>query len=205
VKIRGFRIELHEIESVLKSHPQVDAAVVITRESDNGEKELVAYIVSKDNLTSLDLKDFLAKTLPGYMIPDHFFQLEKLPFTFNGKLDRAALPDPETSRMESGLFYEPPGNDMEQKLVEIWQELLDRENIGIRDNFFDVGGNSMKIVRLSQLINQRLDKNVSVAILFQYSTIRDLNDYLSKEIVRYDENDFDRNDFIADLDKFNLE
>ncbi|MVT11418.1 non-ribosomal peptide synthetase [Chitinophaga tropicalis] len=202
VKIRGFRIETGEIGNVLQQHPEVEAAVVTVRVNADGEKELIAYLVGRQSLNALDMRSHLSRTLPVYMLPDHYLQLEELPLNASGKVDKKRLPSPEGLELSTGVEYVAPRNEIEEKLVQIWQELLGREKIGIIDNFFEVGGTSMKIVKLSKLASVALDREISVALLFQYANIRDLADYLTQKPVSYVEVDFDRDEVIGDLDKF---
>ncbi|HJT74539.1 MAG TPA: non-ribosomal peptide synthetase, partial [Chitinophaga sp.] len=202
VKIRGFRIETGEIENVLQQHPEVEAAVVTVRANADGEKELIAYLVGRQTLNALDMRSHLSKALPVYMLPDHYLQLEELPLNASGKVDKKQLPSPEGLELSTGVEYVAPRNEIEEKLVYIWQELLGREKIGIIDNFFEVGGTSMKIVKLSKLASAALDREISVALLFQYANIKDLADYLTQEPVSEVEVDFDRDEVIGDLDKF---
>jgi acyl-coenzyme A synthetase/AMP-(fatty) acid ligase len=139
VKIRGYRIELGEIEHALQSHKEIEEAVVLAREQDK-EKELVAYITSKQPQNTTDLRTYLKGILPEYMLPVYYVQLESLPLTGNGKIDKKALPDPiaigsQGLGLTSGIEYVAPGNALEEKLVKIWQAVLQRDNIGIKDDF----------------------------------------------------------------------
>ncbi len=139
VKIRGYRIELGEIESALASHPQVKQAVVIDREHE-GNKALVAYGVAESELSDDELFRYLSDRLPEYMVPASFTRLESVPLTLNGKLDRRALPEPVWVNRDS---YVAPRNALETQLCAIWQEVLGLEQVGIEDNFFRIGGNSL--------------------------------------------------------------
>jgi acyl carrier protein len=205
VKIRGYRIEVGEIEMVLQAHEAVEAAVVIARTGKEGEKELVAYLVSREELQTADLRVWLGKYLPAYLLPSHYVQLESLPLTPNGKVDRKELPDPEGLGMRNGVEYAAPRNVIEEKLVVIWQKILGRDDIGINDNFFDVGGDSIRIMNLSKLASDALEKEISVALLFEFPNIKGLVDYLQKEPVFYEEQSFARDELIDDLNKFNAQ
>ncbi|MEM9004406.1 MAG: amino acid adenylation domain-containing protein [Cyanobacteria bacterium P01_F01_bin.86] len=171
VKIRGFRIELGEIQSALTTHPMVVRAVVIVREDNGSHRRLVAYIVSHAPFTCAQLRAHLKAQLPDYMIPAVFVSLENLPLTPNGKLDRKALPAPET--IEQSSEGSAPRTPQEQHLVTIWQELLPVKSIGIHDNFFEMGGDSILSI---QVISRA--KNVGLQIsakqIFQYQTIAEL-------------------------------
>jgi amino acid adenylation domain-containing protein len=168
VKIRGYRIELGEIESILQQNSLINEAVVLVKEDVNGDKNIVAYITSKEELNSSELRKGLSKQLPDYMIPAHFVQLEELPLTPNGKVDKKALPSPEGLGMSTGVEYVAPRNEVEEKLVGIWEEILGRENIGIDDDFFELGGNSIKAVSVS-----RADSfHIPLKTLYQKRTVR---------------------------------
>ncbi|MEM6613029.1 MAG: condensation domain-containing protein, partial [Cyanobacteria bacterium P01_C01_bin.72] len=177
IKLRGFRIELGEIETVLANHPDVETAVVINR-----DRILIAYPILKtpplsrgvggDRNSSTELRQFLAERLPDYMIPAAFVVLDKFPLTPNGKIDRKSLPEPEFNS-EDDTPIVSASTENEAKLVKIWQELLGREVIGIKDNFFALGGDSILaiqvIAKASQVGIQLTPKN-----LFQYQTISEL-------------------------------
>jgi amino acid adenylation domain-containing protein len=154
VKIRGFRVELGEIEAVLGMHTDVREAVVIAREDTPGDKRLVAYIVSQQNQTPAgsELRSFLKGKLPEYMLPAAFVILDALPLTPNGKVDRRALPAPDEMSAGNETDYVGPRSPLEQRLVDIWAEVLHLERVGIHQNFFDLGGHSLLA---TQLISRR--------------------------------------------------
>ncbi|MBW4570975.1 MAG: amino acid adenylation domain-containing protein [Tolypothrix carrinoi HA7290-LM1] len=170
VKIRGFRIELGEIETALTAHPQVLEAIVIVREDTPSDKRLVAYIVAQNSPTSSELRFFLKQKLPDYMLPKYFVILERLPLTPNGKVDRKALPAPEADFVRG---FVPPQTPIEQTLAAIWQEVLEVSQVGIDDNFFAIGGDSILSI---QVVSQA--KQVGIQItpkqLFQYQTLAEL-------------------------------
>jgi amino acid adenylation domain-containing protein len=144
VKVRGFRIELGEIEAVLSSHPDVDQCVVVVREDRPGDKRLVAYYVQQagDEVSGTVLRKHLRSTLPNYMVPQYFVDLDALPVTPNGKVDRKALPVPfNTGPVEEG--YVAPRTENETILANIWQEVLGIDKVGVYDNFFELGGHSL--------------------------------------------------------------
>jgi tyrocidine synthetase III len=178
VKIRGFRIELGEVENALQSSSVIDSAVVVTRADKQGEKEMVAYVVSKEVLNAADIRTWLGKTLPAYMIPAHFVQMTALPLTPNGKTDRKRLPDPEGFGLGSGAEYVAPSNETEEKLVVIWQQLLGKERIGIRDSFFDLGGHSLKALLLVSEIQKEFGVNVNVKEVFVHPTIETVSNVI---------------------------
>ncbi|MCG8419701.1 MAG: amino acid adenylation domain-containing protein [Proteobacteria bacterium] len=156
VKVRGFRIELGEIESVLAQEQAISQSVVTVWDDGTGDKRLVAYTVYKDgeSLTSSELRKFLRKQLPDYMVPHLFVELDAMPLTDNGKVNRRALPDPLKQDLASEEEYQPPRTDMEKQVAEIWRELLKIERVGLRDNFYDLGGHSL----LSTQMTYRLEK-----------------------------------------------
>ncbi len=179
VKIRGYRIELGEIQSRLMELDQIKDAVVIDRTDKNGEKYLCAYVVSYDKIDDSELRTQLAHNLPEYMVPSYFVQLEKMPLTPNGKIDRKALPDIEVTVEEK---YVAPRNEVEEKLVEIWSDILDfdKDKIGIDANFLVLGGHSLKAITLVSKIHKAFDVKIPLADIFKLSTIRGLAEYIDK-------------------------
>jgi amino acid adenylation domain-containing protein/non-ribosomal peptide synthase protein (TIGR01720 family) len=144
VKIRGFRIELGEIESTLLEYPEIQEAVVISREDVPGKQRLVAYIVwNQEPLSISDLRSFLKQKLPEYMLPSALISLKALPLTSNGKVDRRALPAPDTTRPEQEAAFAAPRTAVEEILAKIWSQVLGIDRVGIYDNFFDLGGDSI--------------------------------------------------------------
>ena len=181
VKIRGFRIELGEIEAVLTVHPKVREAVVIAREDKPGNKPLVAYIVPNvESPITSELRHFLKQKLPDYMLPSVFVSLEAFPLTPNGKIDRNALPAPDTSSLTQEISFVPPLDALEQQLAKIWSEVLNVHPVGVRDNFFDLGGHSLSAVRLMAKIQEQFGKNLPLVTLFQGATIEYLASLLQK-------------------------
>jgi amino acid adenylation domain-containing protein len=174
VKIRGYRIEPGEIEHALLKHGEIDQAVVVAKENQAGEKELVAYITSGAEQSIGDLRAFLKLTMPVYMLPAYFVQLEAMPLTANGKIDKKLLPNPEGLGLTRGVEYVAPRNDLEEKLVKIWEEVLQREKIGILDNFFDLGMDSLKTMRLVTLIHQKLNIDLKIADILENTNIQDI-------------------------------
>ena len=177
IKLRGYRIELGEIEEQLIKMEGIKEAAVAVKDNDKGEKYLCGYIVCDREITIKELREGLKKKLPEYMIPSHFMMLEKMPMTPNGKTDRKALPEPQ-GNMATGWQYEAARNELEQKLVEIWQEVLGIDKVGIYDNFFELGGNSMGVVKLSNMISEKLNQNIEVMTCFQYPSIISFTEYL---------------------------
>lgn len=183
VKIRGFRVELGEIETVLGSHSQVAAAIVRVQKTQVSGDRLVAYIVSRNQITGLvgSLRAHLAERLPDYMIPAVFVTIEKLPLTGNGKIDYRALPVPENTRNEAEQSLVPPRDPVEQKLAALWERVLDIRPIGVRDNFFTLGGDSLLAVYLMAEIEREFGKNLPLAALFRNPSIEKLGQSLRED------------------------
>jgi amino acid adenylation domain-containing protein len=171
VKLHGFRIELGEIESALTSIEGIGQAVVILREDRPGEKRLVAYYTGQTGLSSTSLLQSLKATLPDYMVPSVFLRLEKFPLTPNAKLDRKALPMPEGKRPLLAQDFIAPRTAAEKQLASLWCELLQLEEIGIDDSFFDLGGNSLSALRMVNQYQTRFGREVPLVKIFQYPTI----------------------------------
>jgi amino acid adenylation domain-containing protein len=171
IKIRGFRVELGEIEARLAAHPQVRQAAVIAREDVPGEKRLVAYLTHHGVApSSEELRGHLKSQLPEYMIPSAYVQLESLPLTSNGKLDRKALPAPELEAFATKV-YEAPQGETETTLASIWQELLRVERVGRHDNFFELGGHSLTVVQLLSRIQNYSGVAPRLQQLFELPTL----------------------------------
>jgi amino acid adenylation domain-containing protein len=183
VKIRGYRIELGEIDQAVKTHPDIQDAFIQARPGSNGEKELVAFYVSKHRLSIQDIYNFLAGALPAYMIPAHFVELEQLPLTLNGKVDRKKLPDPESANSYGNDGYAAPVSDIEKKLVGIWEELLAKERIGIQDDYFALGGNSLKVIGILKRMMDATGITVPIKVFFQQKTIENIAAYIARQIV----------------------
>jgi amino acid adenylation domain-containing protein len=156
IKLRGFRIELGEIESVLGNHPGVAQGVVSLREDVVGEKRLIGYIVpAKDAAPSTaELRDFLVKKLPAYMAPASYVTLDALPLTPNGKIDRGALPAPDWSKQQEGIAYAAPRSPEEETMAGIWAEVLRLERVGINDNLFELGADSLHVFQITARANK---------------------------------------------------
>jgi amino acid adenylation domain-containing protein len=180
VKIRGFRVELGEIEVALQEHPAVRECVVAAREDVPGEKRLVAYFTASRQTvpTRMDLRDFLSEKLPDYMVPSLFVPLESMPLTDNGKVDRRALPAPEAERSELEKDYLAPRDPVEVQLTGLWETLLGTRPIGVRDRFFDLGGDSLLAIRLFAQIEKIFGRRIPYTALFQAPTIEYLANLL---------------------------
>jgi amino acid adenylation domain-containing protein len=181
VKIRGHRIELGEIEAVLQQHGAVQEAVVIAREDTPGDKRLVAYVALEENvgISERDLRGYLRKKFPEYMVPSAFVFLDVFPLTPNGKLDRKALPAPQNVGQSELCLL--PRNETERTIGAIWQQVLHLEKVGIEDNFFDLGGHSLLLVQVHNKLERVLNKQILMMDLFRFPTISSLAEYLSQK------------------------
>nr|WP_314464361.1 non-ribosomal peptide synthase/polyketide synthase [uncultured Clostridium sp.] len=177
VKIRGYRIEIGEIQNQLLKLEKMKEAAVICKEDKQGTKYLCAYLVCPEEITVPQLRAYLMKQLPEYMIPTHFIRMEELPKTPNGKLDRKSLPELD-GNVSLGVEYKAPENDVEEKIAEIWSEVLDVEKIGVNDDFFALGGQSLKAMQMVTFIHRELDKEIPVGEIFNHPTIKQIARYI---------------------------
>ncbi|WP_139487902.1 non-ribosomal peptide synthetase [Brevibacillus dissolubilis] len=180
VKIRGNRVELGEIESKLQQLPEVNDAVVLAKESKNGEKYLSAYIASDAQPDLEALKKYLASQVPEYMIPAKFTVLDQLPLTPTGKVNRTALIEIKEDDLNLRAEYAPAANELQQQLIEIWEKLLDTK-VGIHDHFFDIGGNSVLLIQLQAQIEKIMPGKVKVTDLFALPTISSLAKFIEQK------------------------
>ncbi|MCU0285504.1 MAG: condensation domain-containing protein, partial [Acidobacteria bacterium] len=179
IKIRGFRIELGEIETALLRHYAVVETVVIARPDENNDLYLCAYIVSNQAISSGDLREFLVSELPDYMMPRYFLFLEKMPLTSSGKIDRQQLPEPGNV-FDSSDVYVAPANEVEEKLTDIWQEVLKIEKIGVTDNFTELGGHSLLIMSIISKIHRAFNVELELTDVFDHPTIKELAQLIMK-------------------------
>jgi acyl carrier protein len=173
VKIRGFRIELGEIEARLLEAPDIKEAVVIAREDQPGDKRLVAYLVAGTAVASELLKLRLKEMLPEYMVPSAFVQLDNMPLSANGKLDRKCLPRPDLSEL-SAKQYVAPRTASEEILAEIWADVLGVDRVGVEDNFFELGGHSLLATQLVSRICIRFGIDLPLKTLFDTTNVAQL-------------------------------
>ncbi|NTX06686.1 non-ribosomal peptide synthetase, partial [Myxococcus sp. CA040A] len=181
VKLRGFRIELGEIESSLRAHPEVREVAVVIREDVPGDKRLVAYVATTDGNapTSEDPKAWLRQRLPEYMVPAHVMYLSALPQTTHGKVDRKALPVPDASGFDTGSPHEPPATPMEERLAELWRELLRVPTVGRHDSFFELGGHSLMATRLVARIRDEFSVELGLRAFFESPTLAGIAERLT--------------------------
>ncbi|MEA3221837.1 MAG: condensation domain-containing protein, partial [Thermodesulfobacteriota bacterium] len=173
VKIRGYRIELGEIESVLSNYPLIDDCVVVDKDDKEGNKHILAYYVSHQEISVSDLRKFLKETLPDYMLPTRFIPLESFPLTPSGKVDRNALPEPEGLRPEISSEYVAPRNEIEQVIADVWKDILDIDKAGVYDNFFDLGGDSIISIQVVSHLKRR-GLNIKPSDIFEHQCVAEL-------------------------------
>lgn len=178
IKLRGYRIELGEIENRLIEYSEISSAVIINKQFNNDDC-LVGYYISEGNsqIKIEELKKHLLQTLPAYMIPSYFIEIVEIPLTPNGKLDTSSLPEPEILRLASHV---DPSNETEEKLLTIWSDILkvEKEKISVTTSFFNIGGNSLKTITLSNYISKIFSVEISITALFNKQTIKSIADYI---------------------------
>jgi acyl carrier protein len=176
VKVRGYRIEVGEIEAALLNLDNVKEAVVVLREDRSGDKRLVAYIVPSRQPapTVTTLRNALAENLPSYMVPSAFVLQDTLPLLPNGKLDRQTLPDADNSRPNLDTPFIVPETAVEQTLAKIWAKVLNVDQIGIHDNFFDLGGQSLAAMGIISQVIKHFQVELPLRSLFQSPTVADM-------------------------------
>jgi acyl-CoA synthetase (AMP-forming)/AMP-acid ligase II/acyl carrier protein len=182
VKIRGYRVDLGELEAILSKHPQISQAVTTTHGENAKEKFLAAYFIPVvgQTVSTSELRKFLADQLPDYMIPSVFMPMESFPLSPNGKVNRKVLPVPTQHRPELNQNYIPPQNPTQELLAEIWSEVLGIQRIGIDDNFFHLGGHSLKAIQLIGQIQKTYELDITIRHLFNYPTIGELTTVLGE-------------------------
>lgn len=177
IKIRGFRIELGEIDAVLAKHPQIEQAAVVVREDQPGDRRLVAYLVVSSALDIAELRRYVGASLPDYMVPAAFVEIDELPLTPNGKLDRKALPAPDFS---ASVTDRGPRTPQEEILCDLFAEVLGLARVGIDDSFFELGGHSLLAARLMSRIRETMGAELGIAKLFDEPTVAGLAAHLDQ-------------------------
>lgn len=173
VKISGYRIELGEIEAQLSSYNIIKSASVTDFSESNGKKYLCAYFVSDERLSIAELRQHMANKLPNYMIPSYFIQIDKIPLSINGKVDKSKLPKPDKNIFDR-THYEAPQNCLEEKMIEIWENVLQINGIGTKDNFFEFGGDSIKAIQVLAKL-EKYKYKLDIGDIFEYQTIIELS------------------------------
>ena len=172
IKVRGYRIELGEIQRTITNHPAVEQAYVMAPENKGSERSIIAYYIAEDGLESDELRQFLNEKLPDYMVPTHLTSVDQFPMSTNGKINAKALPLPET--FSRSTEYQPATNALEASLVDIWEGVLDIKKIGILDDFYELGGDSIKAIRISNKIQELTGGIIHITMLFEAANIKEL-------------------------------
>ncbi|MEM7187349.1 MAG: amino acid adenylation domain-containing protein, partial [Bacteroidota bacterium] len=177
IKIRGFRIELGEIEAAVLSKDSIREAVILV-ETQGDDHTLIAYFISDEEETVASMQQYLSHKLPEYMHPSYFVQLKAFPLTPNGKLDRKALPSPNELELATGVEYTAPRSEMELQIAQVWQQVLQRNKVGINDSYFALGGDSIKAISVIIEMNKILPVTIGVADLYMHPTIEEIADHI---------------------------
>ena len=178
VKVRGYRIELGEIQYAVEQYSLVEAAVVLVKENKTGDNELYAYLLEKEAINTSDLKNHLKDLLPSYAVPAHFITLDAFPLTPNGKIDTKALLEIGGSETGRGAEYAAPQTAEEIALVNIWETVLDKKKIGINDRFFDLGGDSIKVLKIVNGIYNEMQLEITISDIYTNDCISQLSDFI---------------------------
>ncbi|MCP4150770.1 MAG: amino acid adenylation domain-containing protein [bacterium] len=184
VQINGIRIELEEIENILLKHPAIKESVVVARYEKKDEPYLCAFVVTADTLQQTELKEYLTRDLPYYSIPARFRQLEKVPLTPTGKVNRKVLETIDLQPEDSGVEYLPPKTELENHIAGIWEEILNVDKVGLNDNFFDIGGNSLGLIQVNNKLKEVLQQDIPALMMFEYPTIASIIKYLEKNTAK---------------------
>jgi acyl carrier protein len=183
IKLRGFRIELGEIETQLRTHPAIRQAIVVAREDTPGDKRLVAYYTAADGMPPVpheELRTYLSTSLPEYMVPARFLELDSFLYTPSGKVDRKAVPAPDAKPpAPSNLNHVAPQTETERKIAAIWCQALNLSHVGREQNFFDLGGHSLLVLRVQTELHREFGRKISVVDMFRYVTVRALAELVS--------------------------
>jgi hypothetical protein len=184
VKVRGFRIELGEIEAALAAHPAVRECVVLVHENENMDKRLVAYLVTEPDASagSGEWRAYLQSKLPDYMVPQVFLELPELPLTPSGKIDRRALPMPESMRPDLIAGYVGPRTPVEETLARLWSEILGVTNVGVNDDFFQLGGHSLLAARMMSRVRETFRVQLPLRNIFMQPTIAGLGESVEQAL-----------------------
>jgi acyl-coenzyme A synthetase/AMP-(fatty) acid ligase/acyl carrier protein len=180
LKIQGYRIEPGEIESTLQQYPTIEEAVVVAQLDKEGEKEMIAYLVCKETLNTVAVREHLRKTLPVYMIPTHYVQVEAIPLLPSGKADKAKLQEMAGLALALGTEYVAPRNEIEEKIAAMWHDVLGKEKIGIKDDFFSLGGHSLKATKLIGMMLKEFGVTMSLLNFFTYATVEGIAGEIEK-------------------------
>ena len=193
VKVRGFRIELGEIAKTIRQHPEINDAFLLALDSDSDSSQIVAYAVPnlRSTISTMELRSYVRNKLPDYMVPTRFIFLEALPVSPNGKIDRKALPAPGRSRPELDTPLVDGRTPLEKDLIQIWGEVLELDQIGIHDNFLDLGGNSLAATRIISRVIARFQTEIPLGSLFQSPTVAEMAAVISQYEIKKGENELE--------------
>ncbi|WP_340067240.1 non-ribosomal peptide synthetase [Ascidiimonas aurantiaca] len=180
VKIRGYRIEPGEIENEIRKLDHITGVLVKVVKGKSQQNELAAYITNNEPVALITLRKELSKKLPSFMIPQHFFILDAFPKNSNGKVDHTKLPLPYTHIKKTHSWGRGPVSEAEKQLIDIWKEVLGIDTIGVEDNFFDLGGNSLKVIRMKTLIAKQMGIKVPVVKLYENPNVKALAAYINQ-------------------------
>ena len=185
IKIRGIRVEPSEVSATLSQHHSVSACVVVPTTDERGENELAAYVVGEEGrpLTILELRSHLERQLPPAMVPSYFVFMDQLPLTQNGKVNRAALPEPDRSRQEIAAGYVAPRNETEAVIASVWSEVLGLERVGVCDSFFALGGHSLKATQVISRIGSLFNTDLPLRTIFEKNTVAGLSEAVEDQLV----------------------
>jgi len=183
IKLRGYRIELDEIQNRLIHQENVLSAAVQVWNSGSENASLVAYFTADKTVSPQVLRSYLSEFLPAYMIPSHFIQLDALPLTPNGKIDKKRLPNPDGIAFENTVEYIAPENEIQERLAAIWKEILGVDEVGILDNFFDLGGNSIRLIKLVDRISLEFGQRIGYINAFKFPSIESFSEFLSNNVL----------------------
>lgn len=188
IKIRGYRVSLVEIEKMLLMYPLINNAIVTDYYDTNNKKKLCAYYIGENSITKKEIKEYLKKVLPSYMLPDVYIKVDEFKMTINGKIDKASLPNPNQLNNEKEIEYVEPKTDVEKKLAEIWSEILNIKNISIEENLFELGADSLSIIEFqTYAISENLDINAQDIYLNQ--TIKKIAEKIESQTSKIDTSD----------------
>ena len=179
VKISGHRIELGEIENQLLKYENINNCVVVDWEKDRGQKYLCAYIISEDIFDEEEIRKFLSLSLPEYMVPQYYERISSIPININGKVDKKKLQKPETKSKDNIVL---PRTEMEKNVSMIWEEVLNISPISVKDSFMNLGGDSIKIVKIMSLISERFNLKIPYRDFLKYDTIEELTKFIIKNL-----------------------
>jgi amino acid adenylation domain-containing protein len=182
VKINGFRIELGEVEAAIAEYPGVRQVYVIAHADHTGRQRLAAYFISEVSsaISAHQLREFLSERSPAQMIPAFYIQMDQFPLTNNGKVDRKALPVPVAGSTENAASVAETATPVQERVAKIWREVLEAPNVGLDDNFFDIGGSSILLIRVRTELQNQLSRQIPITWMFEFTTIRTLADKLGE-------------------------